>query len=194
MPKTGANPYCRQEKPLDQQARGETAYGALPPRSGSPRRCAGRGIGADPPPTPDRCIVTLKQTVGVLGIIMPWTFSKCDDDSQSRGGARRWPYAVIKPSGFDAASVPALSSGRAPRHPWPWPSTSATGLPGRRPAPRSPATLRRENSSFTGSTLVGLLSTALLRRARSPSGSLSSATCPLSSSTMTPISTWRWKG
>ena len=107
---------AEQGKPLD-EARGEIVYGASFVKwfAEEARRIEGSVI---PSPTPDRRIVTLKQPVGVSGIITPWNFPNAMITRKVAPALAAGCTVVIKPSDFTPFSALALGGpGRARRHP-----------------------------------------------------------------------------
>lgn len=95
-----------QGKPLA-EARGEIAYGASFVKwfAEEARRISGTTI---PSPTPDRRIVTLKQPVGVCGIITPWNFPNAMITRKVAPALAAGCTVVIKPSELTPFSALAL--------------------------------------------------------------------------------------
>ena len=95
-----------QGKPMA-EARGEIAYGASFVKwfAEEARRVYGTTI---PSPTPDRRIITLKQPVGVCGIITPWNFPNAMITRKVAPALAAGCTVVIKPSEFTPFSALAL--------------------------------------------------------------------------------------
>ena len=95
-----------QGKPMA-EARGEIAYGASFVKwfAEEARRVYGTTI---PSPTPDRRIVTLKQPVGVCGIVTPWNFPNAMITRKVAPALAAGCTVVIKPSELTPFSALAL--------------------------------------------------------------------------------------
>ena len=145
---------AEQGKPLD-EARGEIAYGASFVKwfAEEARRIEGSVI---PSPTPDRRIVTLKQPVGVSGIITPWNFPNAMITRKVAPALAAGCTVVIKPSDFTPFSALALAV-LAERAGIPAGVINiVTGLPAEIGAELTGNPAVRK-ISFTGSTRVGSL-------------------------------------
>ena len=145
---------AEQGKPLD-EARGEIAYGASFVKwfAEEARRIEGSVI---PSPTPDRRIVTLKQPVGVSGIITPWNFPNAMITRKVAPALAAGCTVVIKPSDFTPFSALALAV-LAERAGIPAGVVNVvTGLPAEIGAELTGNPAVRK-ISFTGSTRVGSL-------------------------------------
>ncbi|NVK32952.1 MAG: NAD-dependent succinate-semialdehyde dehydrogenase [Rhodobacteraceae bacterium] len=95
-----------QGKPMA-EARGEIAYGASFVKwfAEEARRVYGSTI---PSPTPDRRIITLKQPVGVCGIVTPWNFPNAMITRKVAPALAAGCTVVIKPSELTPFSALAL--------------------------------------------------------------------------------------
>ena len=145
---------AEQGKPLD-EARGEIAYGASFVKwfAEEARRIEGSVI---PSPTPDRRIVTLKQPVGVSGIITPWNFPNAMITRKVAPALAAGCTVVIKPSDFTPFSALALAV-LAERAGIPAGVVNiVTGMPAEIGAELTGNPAVRK-ISFTGSTRVGSL-------------------------------------
>ena len=145
---------AEQGKPLD-EARGEIVYGASFVKwfAEEARRIEGSVI---PSPTPDRRIVTLKQPVGVSGIITPWNFPNAMITRKVAPALAAGCTVVIKPSDFTPFSALALAV-LAERAGIPAGVVNVvTGLPAEIGAELTGNPAVRK-ISFTGSTRVGSL-------------------------------------
>ncbi|KGF69398.1 succinate-semialdehyde dehydrogenase [Hoeflea sp. BAL378] len=143
-----------QGKPLS-EARGEIAYGASFVKwfAEEARRVSGSTI---PAPTSDRRIVTLKQPIGVCGIITPWNFPNAMITRKVAPALAAGCTVVIKPSELTPFSALALGV-LAERAGIPAGVINiVTGLPTAIGAEiMASETVRK--ISFTGSTRVGAL-------------------------------------
>jgi succinate-semialdehyde dehydrogenase/glutarate-semialdehyde dehydrogenase len=145
---------AEQGKPLD-EARGEIAYGASFVKwfAEEARRIEGSVI---PSPTADRRIVTLKQPVGVSGIITPWNFPNAMITRKVAPALAAGCTVVIKPSDFTPFSALALAV-LAERAGIPAGVINiVTGLPAEIGAELTGNPAVRK-ISFTGSTRIGSL-------------------------------------
>ena len=145
---------AEQGKPLD-EARGEIAYGASFAKwfAEEARRIHGALI---PSPTPDRRILTLKEPVGVCGIITPWNFPNTMIVRKVAPALAAGCTVVIKPSELTPFSALALGV-LAERAGIPAGVVNVvTGLPAAIGAELTSNPLVRK-VSFTGSTRIGAL-------------------------------------
>jgi succinate-semialdehyde dehydrogenase/glutarate-semialdehyde dehydrogenase len=143
---------AEQGKPLA-EARAEIAYGASFVKwfAEEARRIEGSVI---PAPTPDRRIVTLKQPVGVSGIITPWNFPNAMITRKVAPALAAGCTVVIKPSELTPFSALALGV-LAERAGIPGGVINiVTGLPAVIGAELT-GNERVRKISFTGSTRVG---------------------------------------
>jgi succinate-semialdehyde dehydrogenase/glutarate-semialdehyde dehydrogenase len=145
---------AEQGKPLA-EARAEIAYGASFVKwfAEEARRIEGSVI---PSPTPDRRIVTLKQPVGVSGIITPWNFPNAMITRKVAPALAAGCTVVIKPSELTPFSALALGV-LAERAGIPAGVVNiVTGMPAEIGAELTGNPAVRK-ISFTGSTRVGSL-------------------------------------
>jgi succinate-semialdehyde dehydrogenase/glutarate-semialdehyde dehydrogenase len=145
---------AEQGKPLA-EARGEIAYGASFVKwfAEEARRIDGTVI---PSPTPDRRILTLKEPVGVCGIVTPWNFPNAMITRKVAPALAAGCTVVVKPSDLTPFSALALGV-LAERAGIPAGVINiVTGLPAAIGAELTGNPVVRK-ISFTGSTKVGAL-------------------------------------
>jgi succinate-semialdehyde dehydrogenase/glutarate-semialdehyde dehydrogenase len=145
---------AEQGKPLA-EARGEIAYGASFVKwfAEEARRIDGTVI---PSPTPDRRILTLKEPVGVCGIVTPWNFPNAMITRKVAPALAAGCTVVVKPSDLTPFSALALGV-LAERAGIPAGVINiVTGLPAAIGAELTGNPAVRK-ISFTGSTKVGAL-------------------------------------
>ncbi|PJN95684.1 succinate-semialdehyde dehydrogenase (NADP(+)), partial [Amaricoccus sp. HAR-UPW-R2A-40] len=145
---------AEQGKPLA-EARGEIAYGASFVKwfAEEARRIDGTVI---PSPTPDRRILTLKEPVGVCGIVTPWNFPNAMITRKVAPALAAGCTVVVKPSDLTPFSALALGV-LAERAGIPAGVINiVTGLPAAIGAELTGNPVVRK-ISFTGSTRVGAL-------------------------------------
>ena len=143
-----------QGKPLA-EARGEIAYGAsfLKWFAEEARRIEGSVI---PAPTGDRRILTLKEPVGVSGIITPWNFPNAMITRKVGPALAAGCTVVIKPSEFTPFSALALGVLAERAGIMPGVINIVTGMPVEIGTELTANPVVRK-ISFTGSTRVGSL-------------------------------------